>query len=208
MRAYTDSKHCSLDHQLQVVFHDKIKAALRGLKGCISIHDNILVYGKTPEKHAANLKACLQRLRNKGLTLCRSKCTFAALSVSWFGYIFSKSSMSADPKKVAAILQAGRSETMEEVKSFLQACQYNAKFAFESEQAYAQVTKPLRELLTKNKKFLWSQACDDAYHEITSIMTSDSALRSFNPSKKTVMVTDTGPQGIATSIYQENDSST
>ena len=117
--------------------------------------------------------------------------------------------MSADPKKVAAILQAGRPETTEEVKSFLQACQYNAKFTFESEQAYAQVTKPLRELLTKNKKFLWSEACDDAYHEITSIMTSDSALRPFDPSKKTMMVTsDAGPQGIAASIYQENDSST
>ena len=116
--------------------------------------------------------------------------------------------MSADPKKVAAILQAGRSETTEEVKSFLQACQYNAKFTFESEQAYAQVTKPLRELLSKKKKFLWSQAYDDAYHEITSIMTSDSALRHFDPSKKTVMVIDAGPQGIEASIYQENDSST
>ena len=51
--------------------------------------------------------------------------------------------MSADPKKVAAILQAGRPETTEEVKSFLQACQYNAKITFESEKAYAQITKPL-----------------------------------------------------------------
>ena len=83
------------------------------------IHDNILVYGKSPEEHEANLKACLQRLRDKGLTLRRSKCTFAASSVSWLGYIFSKSGMSADPKKVAAILQAGRPETTEEVKSFI-----------------------------------------------------------------------------------------
>ena len=49
------------------IFHDKIKVALRGLEGCISIHDNILVYGKTPEEHEENLKACKLIIFNSSL---------------------------------------------------------------------------------------------------------------------------------------------
>ncbi len=89
------------------LFHDRVKAALAGLPGCTSIHDNILVWDRTPEEHEANLDACLTRLEEKGLTLRREKCTFGATSVSWFGTIFSQSGMSADPKKIQAIKQAG-----------------------------------------------------------------------------------------------------
>ena len=41
------------------LFHNRVKASLEGLKGVISIHDNILVWGKTPEEHSANLESCL-----------------------------------------------------------------------------------------------------------------------------------------------------
>ena len=81
------------------LFHDRVKAALDGLPGCTSIHDNILVWGSTPEEHEENLDKCLTRLQEKGLSLRREKCTFRATSVSWFGTVFSKSGMSADPKK-------------------------------------------------------------------------------------------------------------
>lgn len=86
--------------------------------------------------------------------------------VSWFGYIFSGSGMSADPKKIEAITKARRPQTTEEVRSFLQACQYNAKFMFDSERAYAQVTHPLRELTKKGTHFKWSKECEAAYKEI------------------------------------------
>ena len=99
------------------LFHNKIKEALHGLPGCISIHDNILIYGKTLEEHETNLSACLARIKTKGLTLHRSKCTFGATFVSWFGYIFSASGMSADPSKIKAIATTGCPQTTDEVKA-------------------------------------------------------------------------------------------
>ena len=184
------------------IFHNKIKEAIRGLEGVVSIHDNILIYG-TPDTHECNLKACLQRLKEKGLTLRRKKCKFGKTSVTWFGYIFSESGMSADPKKIEAITKAGRPQTTEEVRSFLQACQYNAKFMFDSEMAYAQVTHPLRELTKKGAHFKWSEACETVYREILKLMTPETALRPFDPKLKTNMITDAGPMGIAASVFQE-----
>ena len=187
------------------LFHNKIKEALRGLPRCISIHDNILIYGKTPEEHETNLSACLARIKAKGLTLRRSKCTFGATFVSWFGYIFSASGMSADPSKIKAIATAGCPQTTDEVKSFLQACQYNAKFMFDSGQAYAQVTQLFRQLTGKNVRFAWTLAYESAYQEILRIMTAEIALRPFVPAMKAIMVSNAGPAGIAASIFQEEE---
>ena len=36
-------------------------------------------------------------------------------------------------------------------------------------------------------------------------MTSDTALRPFNPELKTIHVADAGPEGIALSVFQEQD---
>ena len=94
-----------------------------------------------------------------------------------FGTIFSKSGMSADPKKTKAIKEAGPPQNADEVKSFLQACQFNASFMYNTDKAYAQITKPLRDLTKKNTKFLWTAHCQQAYKEILQTMTSNTALR-------------------------------
>ena len=182
---------------------ERISQALCDLPGCVSIHDNILVWGKTPEEHMSNLDQCLTRLEECGLTLRREKCTFGATSVTWFGWVFSASGMSADPKKLKAVREAGRPTTVDDVKSFLQACQFNAKFMFDSERAYAQATQPLRELTHKGRRFSWSPECEASYQEVLKSMTSDTALRAFDPSLATKHVADAGPDGIATSLFQE-----
>ena len=164
--------------------------------------------GRAPEEHEANLDACLTRLEKKGLTLRKEKCTFEATSVSWFGIIFSKSGMSADPKKIKAIKEAGPPQNANEVKSFLQACRFNACFMYNTEKAYAQITKLLRDLTRKNTKFLWTAHCQQAYKEILQTMTSNTALRPFDPTLKTIYITDAGPQGSASSLYQETTQGT
>ena len=47
------------------IFHDRVKAALKNLPGVISIHDNILIWGKTPQEHEENLDKCLQRMAER-----------------------------------------------------------------------------------------------------------------------------------------------
>ena len=185
------------------MFHRKIKGALTGLKGCTSIHDNILVWGKDAKEHEENLDACLTRIQETGLTLHREKCNFGKTSVKWFGYVFSESGISADASKIEAIKAAGRPLNSSEMKSFLQACQFNAKFMFKSEEAYAQLTSPLRKLVCKNARYVWSEECEQAYQGILQALDSEAALRPFNPQLKTKLITDASPVGISASLYQE-----
>ena len=57
------------------IFQNYIRSALQGLDGVINISDDILAYG-TDENHDQRVDACLQRLREKKLTLNKEKCKF------------------------------------------------------------------------------------------------------------------------------------
>ena len=187
------------------IFHECVQAALEGLEGSASIHDNIITWGNSEEEYLNNVDKCLTRLEEKGFTLRREKCTFGETKVSWFGWIFSPSGMSADPEKIKSILEAGRPESGDDVKSFLQAVQFNARFMLDKEEAYAQMTLPLRKLTHKNARFSWTNECEEAYQKIAEAMSTDTALRYFDPTLKTIMVTDASEVGIAATIYQEEN---
>ena len=127
--------------------------------------------------------------------------------MQWFGRIFSSTGMSADPEKISTLITAGRPESTEDVRSFLQAAAYNAKFAFdhEGERTYEEVTKSLRELLMKDKPFSWTDEREGDYQMIRIMMSDKTTLRPFNPKKTAHFVSDASPLGISASLYQEEE---
>ena len=89
-----------------------------------------------------------------------SKSTIGMSRIEWFGRIFTPNGVSADPNKIRAIIEAGRPQSIADIRSFLMACQYNAKFAFDGPsvpESYEQITMPLRELFKKDAKFEWTK---------------------------------------------------
>lgn len=113
--------------------------------------------------------------------------------------------MSADPRKIKTIQEAGRPQNNDDVKSFLQSCQFNARVMFDTASAYAELTQPLRNITKKNARLVWSPQCELACQEITNTMKSDTALRRFIPELKTLHVADAGPDGIVSSVFQGQD---
>ena len=185
------------------IFHHEIKKTFEGVPGCITIHDNVLVYGRDRPEHN-NLRATLEWAKEKGITFKLSKTTFCVPEVKWFGRIFSGSGVSADPDKILTIVKAGRPNSIEEVKSLLQAGAYNAKFAFDHQESetYEEVTAPLRELLSKNATFSWNDMRESSYQTLLRMMNDRSILTPFLVGRKTHLITDVSPQGISASLYQ------
>lgn len=91
-----------------IKFQAIIRDCIEGLEGARNISDDIIVFAKTQEEHDRRLKNVLQRLREKNITLNKSKCEFNKNSVEFFGYCFSAEGVSADPKKIDAIKSANR----------------------------------------------------------------------------------------------------
>ena len=190
------------------IFHHKVRKAFTGIDGCITIHDNILLYGRNGEEHNRNLRATLQRAKEKGITFKLSKSTFCAPEVTWFGRVFSAAGVSADPEKIQTITGAGRLENID-VKSLLQAAAYNAKIAYDHQEAksyeYEEVTAPLRELLMKEATFSWDDRREESFLKLM-MMNDKSILTPFIIGRPTQLVTDASPHGISASLYQEDDS--
>ena len=106
------------------IFQNAIKEILTGLPGCQNISDDIVVYGKTQKKHDENLRGVLERLQQHGVRLNKEKCTFSRSEVKFYGQIFSKNGVKADPAKIKVIIDMSKPESVSKVKSLLGMAQY------------------------------------------------------------------------------------
>ena len=91
------------------------------------------------------------------------------------------------------------------MRSFLQACSYNAKFAFDHKLSttYQETTAPLREMLVKDAKFKWLERQENSYKALLSMLNDKTCLRPFRPELPTHFISDASRCGIAASVYQE-----
>ena len=162
-------------------FHEKFGIALLDLQGVLQIEDDLLIYGRTQSEHNERLRAVLQRLRQIGVTVCKEKCQWNQESVIWFGYKFGTEGMSPDPAKVETIKQLQSPKNTTEVKSFLQMGQYNYMFFFDNEQTYADTTAPLRAMLQKGAKFVWTKECQRSFERIKQVLSSETVVGRWSP---------------------------
>ena len=80
---------------------DKLTCDLQG----VAIYmDDILVGGANSREHLRNLKALLQRLRDKGLKCNKNKCNFANDSIEYLGLVISKNGIEKG-KRVDALIK-------------------------------------------------------------------------------------------------------
>ena len=67
------------------------------------------------------------------------------------------------------------------------------------------MTAPLRRLLIKDPAYRWDDNCKDSFQTLLRVMNSRTYLAPHDPKRKTHLVTDASPCGIAASLYQEDD---
>ena len=192
------------------IFHHEVEKVFRGIPGCTTIHDNLLVYGRNHEEHRENLERTLSRCEEKGITLKLDKSNFCKNQVTWFGRVFSGQGVSSDPRKIETISTVGRPESCEDVRSFIQAAQFNVRFYFDNKEGmtYEEATAPLRELLKKGAKFEWNERRDRSYRAILNMMNAETSLRPYRQDLKTHFVSDASPYGIQASLYNEQEDKT
>ena len=193
------------------IFHNEVRNILHGLRRAFNIHDNMLVWGTSLLTHLENLVAFLERCLEYGIILKRAKTSVCTNSIKWFGRTFTSEGVTADGDKIQSIVSRGKPECAEDIRSFLMACQYNAKFLFDSptvSETYEEITAPLRALLKKDVKIVWQAAEDEAYQKLLSLMESPATLRPYNPAWHTHFVADSSEVGVQCSIYQEREDGT
>jgi hypothetical protein len=111
--------------------------------------DDILVYSRSEEEHEEHLRLALQKLQEHRLYAKLSKCEFWMKQVAFLGHIILKGGIYMDPSKVQAVLSWNAPTSVSDIWSFLGLAGYYRRFI----EGLLKISKPMTELLEKDKKF-------------------------------------------------------
>ena len=150
---------------------------LEGIPGVLCITDDVLVHGKTQEEHDERLTLVLSRLQAAGVTLNREKLKFSQTSVMFLGHMVDHTGIQTDTRKVAAITQVHTTHNVEDIQRFLGMINQLSKFS----PNLAEKIQPLRELLSKERAWVWGEPQELAFRRIKKILTNAPVFVHFDP---------------------------
>jgi hypothetical protein len=79
--------------------------------------------------------------------------------VAFLGHIILKGGISMDPSKVQDVLSWNAPTSVGDIRSFLGLAGYYQRFI----KGFLKISKPMTELLEKDKKFKWTPACEASF---------------------------------------------
>jgi hypothetical protein len=82
--------------------------------------------------------------------------------VAFLGHVISKGGISVDPSKVQDVLSWNAPTSVGDMQSFLTLAGYYRRFI----KGFSKISKPMTELLEKDKKFEWTPACEASFQEL------------------------------------------
>ena len=77
-----------------------------------------------------------------------------------------------DPEKVRAILEWKTPTNVKEVRSFLELAEYYRRFI----EGFSKISRPLTQLLKKDKIFEWTDKCEKGFQELKNKLTTAPVL--------------------------------
>jgi hypothetical protein len=79
--------------------------------------------------------------------------------VAFLGHVISKGGISVDPSKVQDVFSWNAPTSVSDILSFLGLAGYYRRFI----EGFSKISKPMTELLEKDKKFEWTSACEASF---------------------------------------------
>jgi hypothetical protein len=161
--------------------------------------DDILVYSRNEEEHEGRLRLVLQKLRDHKLYAKLSKCEFWLEQGAFLGHVISKGGISVDPSKVQDVLSWRAPTSVSDIQSFLGLAGYYRIFI----EGFSKISKPMTELLEKDKQFKWTHACESSFQELKEQLTTAPVLVMSDMEKLFSIYCDASGQGLGCVLMQD-----
>ena len=184
------------------LFQKRMSQILSGLDGVVCLIDDILVMGNNAKEHDERLLAVLQRIQDARVTLNREKCVFHQSSVKFLGHIVDQEGIHADPEKTEAIRQMKAPDNVTELRMFMGMINQLGKFI----PNLAELTQPLRELLSNTSMWVWNSPQTQAFNNIKTELVKPAVLAPYNPEAPTTVTADASYYGLGAVLCQKVDS--
>ena len=97
------------------IFQKRLHQALEGLEGvCCSIHDDVIIWGRTDGEHDVRVRTFLKCCVDKGITLSKEKCRFGLNEIPFMGHVLTSDGLKPDPSKVEAVQKMAPHKTKQQ----------------------------------------------------------------------------------------------
>jgi hypothetical protein len=159
---------------------------LAGVEGARTYVDDTFCFTDGFEQQLRVLDAVLSRVREYGVLLQPSKCSFCVERVVCLGHVVDKSGVRPVDDKVAAIVQLPQPRTVRALKGFLGMMGFYRKFIKD----YARIVAPLDALTRRNVAYNWDAAATAAFETLKEALCSAPVLALPNWSLPFILTTD------------------
>ena len=174
-------------------FERLMERVLAGLhwETCLVYLDDVIIFGKDFDTHLSRLDEVLTRIHEAGLKISPMKSRLFRLEVDFLGHNVSENGISTSLNKTKSIDEWKTPSCVKEVRSFAGLCSYYRRFV----KNFADIAKPLYQLMEKGAEFKWSPECDKAFTRLKEQLTTAPVL-AF-PRQDLPYILDTDASGIA-----------
>lgn len=169
------------------------------IPGVIIYFDDMAIVAETLEQHDEILATVLKRAIDKGIRFNPDKIQYRQTEMKFMGRVVSKGTIKPLDKYREAIIKLKKPENKSDVMRFLGMLKFLAAYI---PHLSKQSTK-LRELTHNNAKFQWTDAHEEEFQNLITIITSDPVLAIYDKEKPVVVQTDASKDGLGCVLLQE-----
>jgi RNase H-like domain found in reverse transcriptase/Reverse transcriptase (RNA-dependent DNA polymerase) len=149
------------------IFKKKIKEDL-----IIVYMDDILAFSKMVDGLKKIKWIILKKARQYDLYFKAKKCKFRKPKMEYLGLVVGEGKLAMDPAKLKEILDWPAAKTVKEVRSFIGFGNFYCCFV----KGFSHLAHPLHNLLKKDKKFIWSEECQEYFDQLKKWFTEEPVL--------------------------------
>ena len=160
--------------------------------------DDVLVFGKDTQEHDARLQKILQQIQAAGATLNQ----FCKSSLKFLGHLIDQTGIRPDPDKTSAIVDMPIPQNLSDLRRFMGMINQFGKFS----NKLAELTEPLRQLLSKKNSWIWGHAQDQAFAKVKSELMKPTVLALFDVNADLKVSADASSFGLGAVLLQNSNS--
>ena len=174
------------------LFQSTINKVLAGVQSTSAFIDDVINGAVNDDQALELLRATLDVLRKFGLRASLPKCRFLAKSVTYLGHCIDAAGVHPSEERLRAIRDMSPPTNRKQLRSFLGAVNFYAKFIPQLQSRCA----ALHQLTREGTRWCWEAEHDAIFTELKAVLTSSDTLVHYDPDKPLVICSDASDVGV------------